>query len=134
MADEKKPDQVVWTKELGYHARSLEYPSNLGAPVIRPDDVPLWKRDKVAAVNSQMGARWAEILEEANRLRAEFEWNEFIYTSVKYSFVPTVGHTYHVYERGTEAFMSMIEPHQWRETWIGSTRLESTGIWVKLDR
>ena len=43
----KYPDNVVWNKEDGYYAHLLPYASNIGAPVIKPDNVSTWKNEKI---------------------------------------------------------------------------------------
>ena len=42
MKKRKKPDLVVWDEEKGYYARELTYGSNVGAPVIKADNVSTW--------------------------------------------------------------------------------------------
>jgi hypothetical protein len=129
----KKPDLVVWNETEGYYARSLTYGSNHGAPAISVDDVTGWRQSKVNDLNSRFKAEYEEILAQATKLKEEFEWNEFVYTRVIYSFLPTVGHTYHVYEKDDGSFfMSIIEPTAWNQVHIGSTKLESTNKWIKI--
>jgi hypothetical protein len=65
-------------------------------------------------------------------LLEEYNWNETIYRHADYTFQPTVGKTYHLYEReDTTLFLSMIGPNEWNQKTIGSFRLESTGKWIK---
>lgn len=131
--DKKKPDLVVWDEENAYYARSLTYGSNQGAPVIKIDDVTGWRQSNVNDLNSRFKAEYEELFNQAKKLKEEFEWNDFIYTKVTYTFLPTVGHTYHVYEKDDGSFfMSIIEPTAWNQVHIGSTRLESTNKWIKI--
>ena len=131
--DKKKPDLVVWDEENGYYARSLTYGSNQSAPVIKIDDVTGWRQSNVNDLNSRFKAEYEELFNQAKKLKEEFEWNDFIYTKVTYTFLPTVGHTYHVYEKDDGSFfMSIIEPTAWNQVHIGSTRLESTNKWIKI--
>lgn len=133
MTKKKYPDLVVWSEDKGFYANSLTYGSNLSAPSIRIDDVSGWKQSNVNQLNSQFKAEYDEILKRAELLKQEFEWNHFVYTRVTYTFLPIVGHTYHVYEKDEGSFfMSIIDPNSWKQKFIGSTRLESTNKWVKI--
>lgn len=131
--EKEKPDLVVWNKTDGYYSKSLTYGSNHGAPMIRVDDVTSWKQSKVNDLNSRFKAEYEEIVNQAKKLKDEFEWNEFIYTKVTYTFLPIVGHTYHVYEKDNGSFfMSIIEPTAWNKVCAGSTKLETTNKWIKI--
>jgi hypothetical protein len=133
MTKKKYPDLVVWSEDKGFYANSLTYGSNLSAPSIRIDDVSGWKQSNINQLNSQFKAEYDEILKRAELLKQEFEWNHFVYTRVTYTFLPIVGHTYHVYEKDEDSFfMSIIDPNSWKQKFIGSTRLESTNKWVKI--
>ena len=133
MTKKKYPDLVVWSEDKGFYANSLTYGSNLSAPSIRIDDVSGWKQSNVNQLNSQFKAEYDEIIKRAELLKHEFEWNLFVYTEVTYTFLPIVGHIYHVYEKPDGSFfMSMIDPNSWNQKFVGSTRLESTNKWVKI--
>jgi DNA/RNA-binding domain of Phe-tRNA-synthetase-like protein len=41
--ESKKPDNVVYSDDEGFNASVLPYGTNVGAPVIRIDDVVSWK-------------------------------------------------------------------------------------------
>lgn len=133
MKSEKKPDLVVWSEERNYYARELEYGSNLSAPSIRADNVDGWKRARVEDFNREFKARYDELVEQAKRLKSEYEWNELLYTRVHYSFQPMAGRTYHLYSRrdGT-MFLSIVEPGQWRMDHVGSFKMDSSGRWIKI--
>lgn len=129
----KKPDLVVWSEERGYYPRELTYGSNLGAPAIQIDNVDGWKLAKIKDVNNEFEARYNELMVEARKLKAEYEWNELIYTQVKYSFQPSVGHIYHLYSKADGTmFLSIIEPSSWKMDYIASFKLDSTNKWVKI--
>lgn len=129
----KKPDLVVWSEERGYYPRELTYGSNLGAPVIKVDDVIGWRHSKVQEVNDQLKSRYEELMAEANKLMEEYNWNDMMYTKVEYTFQPIVGHVYHLYMREDESlFLSIISPQEWKIKHIGSFRLDSTNKWIKI--
>jgi hypothetical protein len=130
---DKKPDLVVWDEERGYYASQLTYGSNLGAPAIRIENVDGWRLAKIKDVNSDFEARYNELMAEALKLKNEYEWNELIYTKVKYNFQPVVGHVYHLYSKDDESmFLSIIEPSSWNMKHIASFKLDSTNKWIKL--
>ena len=52
-----KPDNVADNPGL------LPYASNVGAPVIKPDDVDTWKNQKVVKTNHYFETRYNEIKE-----------------------------------------------------------------------
>lgn len=128
-----KPDNVVWDEEKGYYSKELSYGTDLGAPPITLEDVKGWRAREAAGVSNQIGAKFEELKQEMIKLHEEFQWNQLIYSQVDYSFVPVIGHTYHLYKRenGT-MFLSLIEPSQWRKEHLGSFLLESSNKWRKL--
>lgn len=128
-----KPDNVVWDEEKGYYSKELTYGSNLSAPAITLDDVKGWRSKEVVGVSNQLGAKFEELKNEMVKLHEEFQWNQLIYSQVDYSFIPVIGHTYHLYKRDNGSmFMSLIEPGQWKKEHLGSFVLESTSKWKKL--
>jgi len=43
----------VYSKENGYNANTLAYPTNVGAPAIKIDDIVEWKNKGVRNVNKE---------------------------------------------------------------------------------
>lgn len=130
---DKKPDLVVWNEENGYYQKELTYGSNHGAPAIKLEDVSGWKESQILSVNKQFNTKYEELKEEFKKLITEVRDNELVYSS-KYSFIPVIGESYHLYDKqdGT-TFMSLIEPNQWSQKYIGTYKLDSTHKWVKLN-
>ena len=129
----KKPDLVVWDEERGYYPRELTYGSNLGAPVIKLENVAGWKASNIQTVNQEFQTRYDELMEEARKLKQEYEWNELIYSKAQYNFQPTQGQTYHLYIRNDDSlFLSIIDPQSWNMHHVGSFKLDSSNKWVKL--
>lgn len=89
--EKKKPDQVADNPGL------LPYASNVGAPVIKPDDVVGWKIGQTVKTNNYFSARYEEIKEEYRKLIELYEWNKLVYQS-SYSFIPIKGETYYLYQ------------------------------------
>lgn len=130
---DKKPDLVVWNEENGYYQKELTYGSNHGAPAIKLEDISGWKESQILSVNKQFNTKYEELKEEFKKLITEVRDNELVYSS-KYSFIPVIGESYHLYDKqdGT-TFMSLIEPNQWSQKYIGTYKLDSTHKWVKLN-
>jgi len=120
--EKEKPDNVVYSDENGYNASLLTYSTNVGAPVIKMDDVVSWKSRGISNVNKQF----------ENKLMKEYEWNELVYNS-KFSFEPVIGEIYHLY-RGDDGinFLSLISPLEWNKEHIGTFQLNSDKKWIVL--
>lgn len=122
----KKPDNVADNPAL------LPYASNVGAPVIRPDNVDDWKLRGVNKVNKQIETKFLELKEEYLKLVEEFQWNELVYQA-KFSYEPVIGETYHLYVGNDgNPFLSLIAPNEWNREHIGSFRLNSEQKWIKI--
>ena len=129
----KISDLIVWDKERGYYARELTYGSNVGAPVIKQDDVQTWRMNKVSEINSNFQAKYDEIKKDVEKLIEEYNWNDLIYSKVQYNFQPSIGNIYHLYERkDLSLFLSMISPDSWNQKFIASFQLDSNGKWNKI--
>jgi hypothetical protein len=134
MKKEKKPDLVVWDEVRGYYAKELAYPSNVGAPAIRIDDVKGWRSREVTNVNHKFEAKYAELKEEFQKLLEEYDLNQFIYSKVEYNFLPVIGQYYFLYQRDDGSFfLSLIEPNQWKRKFIYEVHLDSNNTWNKIN-
>ena len=131
--EKKKPDLVVWSEEKGYYSKELTYGSNLGAPAIKLDDIQGWKKDQAMQANKQFATKYGELKEQFEQIIKEVHWNNLVYSS-KYSFLPIIGETYHLYEKKDgEMFLSIIEPSSWKQKYIGSFKLDSFKKWIKVE-
>ena len=123
----KKPDNISDNPGL------LPYGSNVGAPSITVEDIDGWKQKNVIKVNKIFRSKFEELKEEYQRLIEEYKWNELVY-SAKYSFEPVIGETYYLYyNKKSEIFLSLIQPHEWNYHYIGSFRLESNNKWILIN-
>jgi hypothetical protein len=128
----KKPDAVVWNEEEGYNASILPYGSNVSAPAISQEDVSGWKTRGVIKTNHQFSAKFEEIKREYEKLIEEYRWNDLVYKAT-YNFEPVIGETYYLYVRESgELFLSLIQPQEWNQKFVGAFRLESTLKWIKI--
>jgi len=131
--EKKRPDNVVYSDEKGYHASLLTYSTNVGAPAIKVDDVVSWKSRGISNVNKQLESKFNELKIQYENLMREYEWNELVYSS-KFSFEPVIGEIYHLY-RGDDGinFLSLISPQEWNKEHIGTFQLNSDKKWVVIE-
>ena len=129
----KKPDNVVYSPEKGFNANILPYGTNVGAPVIRVDDVVSWKSRGIDNVNKELGNKFNELKLQYQMLMQEYEWNELVY-SAKFSFEPVIGEIYHLYRDAAGVnFLSLIGPDEWNKEHIGTFKLNSDKKWILLN-
>jgi hypothetical protein len=130
---EKKPDIIAWDAERGYYSKELTYGTNVGAPVIKFEDVIGWRAREVTSVNHQFETKYNELKDAIEKLYEDYNWNELIYNHVEYSFIPVIGEVYHLYRRDNfSLFLSLIEPNCWNKEHLGSFKLDSSNKWIKL--
>jgi len=123
----KKPDQVADSPGL------LPYASNVGAPAIKATNLTSYKQEKLVKTNKFFSSKYDEIKEEYRKLMESYEWNQLIYNS-SFSFKPEKGVVYHLYQRSNQKlFLSIIQPNEWDEIYIGSFRLDSNDKWEKVE-
>ena len=128
---EKKKDE----KPLDYveNKSVLPYGDNRGAPAIKPTDISSWKSERIISTNHYFETRYNEIKEEYIKLMEEYKWNQLVYDA-KYSFQPVLGHTYYLYQRDNgELWLSLIEPNQWNQIFVGAFKLTSNDKWEKVE-
>ena len=124
---------ILWSEEKGYYAHLLPYATNVGAPVIIPESVSTWKNEKILKTNHYFQKRYDEIKEEYKKLVDEFEWNRTVY-SANYNFQPVVGERYYLYRRNNgEFFLSLINPTEWKQEFIGEFEMDSDNKWKKIN-
>ncbi|MFB0911180.1 DUF2452 domain-containing protein [Flavobacterium sp. ALD4] len=131
--ESKKPDNVVYSDDEGFNASVLPYGTNVGAPVIRMDDVVSWKSRGISNVNKQFESKFNELKIQYQNLMEEYEWNELVYNS-KFSFEPVIGEIYHLYRDAAGLnFLSLIGPQEWNKEHIGTFKLNSEKKWILLN-
>lgn len=128
-----KPDNVVFTIEKGYNANVLPYATNVGAPIIKTDDVVSWKNRGINNVNKEFANKFNELKQQYQKLMEEYEWNEIVYTA-KFSFEPVIGEIYHLYiAEDSTYFLSLISPQEWNKEHIGTFQLNSDKKWILIN-
>jgi hypothetical protein len=131
--ENKKPDNIVYSKDNGYNASLLPYATNVGAPAIKIDDLVSWKSRGIMNVNKELENKFNELKVQYLNLMQEYEWNELVYSS-KFSFEPVIGEIYHLYsgEDGVN-FLSLISPQEWNKEHIATFKLNSDKKWIVLN-
>jgi hypothetical protein len=130
--ESKRPDNVVYSDDEGFNASVLPYGTNVGAPVIRMDDVVSWKSRGISNVNKEFESKFNELKIQYQNLMEEYEWNELVYNS-KFAFEPVIGEIYHLYRDAAGAnFLSLIGPLEWNKEHIGTFKLNSEKKWIVL--
>ncbi len=131
--ENKKPDNIVFSDDKGYNASLLPYSTNVGAPVIKMDDVVSWKSRGISNVNKEFETKFNELQIQYQNLMKEYEWNELVYSS-KFSFEPVIGEIYHLYiDKERMYFLSLISPQEWNKEHVGTFQLNSNKKWIILD-
>tara|TARA_B110000305_G_scaffold49743_2_gene53676 strand:+ start:9491 stop:9874 length:384 start_codon:yes stop_codon:yes gene_type:complete len=124
----KKPDNVANNPSL------LPYGSNVGAPAIKPNDVGVWRSEKITKTNQYFEAKFNDIKEDYQKLIENYEWNKLVYSS-DFKFEPEKGIIYFLYQKEDETlFLSLIEPDMWDKIFIGAFKLDSDNKWIKLEK
>ncbi len=127
-----KPDNIVYSETEGYNASILPYATNVGAPVIRVDDLVSWKSRGISNVNKEFESKFNELKAQYQSLVEEFEWNELVYNA-KFSFEPVVGEVYHLYRsKDGSYFLSLIGPNEWNREHVGTFKLNSDKKWIHI--
>jgi len=122
----KKPDMFAENKAI------MPYGDSVAAPSIHPTDLTAYKQEKIIKANQYFEARFDEIKEEYKKLLEAYKWNELVFNS-NFRFEPIKGHTYYLYQKKDETlFLSLIEPHLWKEIFIGAFKLDSEDKWIKV--
>lgn len=132
--EKEKPDNIVFSEAQGYHASLLPYGTNVGAPVIKIDDVVSWKNRGISNVNKEFENKFNELNMQFQNLMIEYEWNDLVYNA-KFSFEPVVGEIYHLY-KGDDGinFLSLISPEEWNKEHVGTFKLNSDRKWIVLNQ
>lgn len=128
----ERPDNIVFSEESGYNASLMPYSTNVGAPVIKMDDVVSWKSRGISTVNKEFENKFNELKVQYQNLMAEYEWNELVY-GARFSFEPVIGEIYHLYQGDDGVnFLSLIGPQEWNKEHIGTFKLNSDKKWMVL--
>lgn len=129
---DKKPDLVVFTKDIGYDAKFKSYPTNVGAPAFTVPDVSLFRTESSKKMIDVFERERQEIIEKIEKLQDEYTTSIMVWES-KISFEPIVGKPYHLYNFNGENTLSLISPNEWSkgDFYVGTFILNSDNKWIK---
>ena len=130
----KRPDNIVFDEaSQSYNAKILPYGTNVGAPSISSNSLSIWKNRGITSYNHILKSKIEKIKETYDELFEEYKTNELLY-NVQYDFEPIIGDVYHLYEKDNkdEKFLSLIPPETWKRAHLGSFKLSSEKVWVKI--
>ena len=125
----KKPDLVADKKS------TMPYGDSVGAPAITEVDTTGYRQMKSKEASAKLRGRYEELQEEFRQLVATSEDTQRMYDATV-SFVPIIGHIYHLYRRENgEEWVSMIAPEEfgtYYHEYIGSYRLATDSVWIRV--
>jgi len=126
MNDKKLPDSYVPDRRL------KSYPTEIGSQRFSPDDITLFKIEKTNKLKHHYTSKYEEIQKEYQKLMNEISINERLYLA-KHNFQPIPGHSYFLYQKENEEFLSIISPEEWgnRYQFIGKFQFLSDGRWIE---
>jgi flavin reductase (DIM6/NTAB) family NADH-FMN oxidoreductase RutF len=131
----ERPDHIVFDEETqSYNANILPYGTNLGAPTVISNNLSIWKGRSISSYNHVLKNKIDKIKEQYDVLVNEYKTNELIYNA-KYEYEPIIGKVYHLYKKSDkdENFLSLIHPSTWNKTHIGSFKIDSDKVWLKVN-
>jgi Protein of unknown function (DUF2452) len=113
---EELKDVEIYHKQMSV----LPYASSVGGAVIRKTEEGIIRHQALSAMDEQTNMQLNQIRQQVELLAAQAkeiqrrkELSFMIYDS-KLSFVPVIGHTYHLYEQANgTSLLSMIGPNEW---------------------
>lgn len=107
----------------------MPYPVSRLAPRIVPQDLTNFKTRGIGRVERELQQELIELREKYLAVIDAFNWNKLIYEAA-IGFEPVCGEVYHLYDINNEFTLSMVEPSEWNQRWIGSFRLNADGRWL----
>jgi len=110
----------------------MPYPASRLAPRIVPQDLTNFRTRGIGRVERELQQELIELREKYLAVIDAFNWNKMIYES-QIGFEPVCGEVYHLYEIEGQFTLSMVEPTEWPQKWIGSFRLNADGRWLPVE-
>jgi len=124
----KIPDNVVFN-DGKFDANVKNYPTTISAPSFAP--ISIDRSDSIKA-DKYFSSRLNELKSEYENLVDEYKWSNIIYNAL-YNFQPILGEPYYLYlNKDNKHFLSIIEPSEWNQTYVGAFKLLNNGKWEKV--
>tara|TARA_B100000900_G_C20518024_1_gene690927 strand:+ start:366 stop:773 length:408 start_codon:yes stop_codon:yes gene_type:complete len=122
----KKPDHIVFNEETGeYDANKKAYPTTVSAPSFSP---VIFDNHESVKASKYFQTKFDEIKNEYLDLINHWENTKRVYDAAC-NFKPITGEIYHLYTKESGDFLSLIEPSQWKQKYVGSFKLTTDGKW-----
>lgn len=117
--------------KVNLEPKIIPYPTHVGAPVIKPQDLTSFKKHALNKVDRVINRRYEELVKEAETLQNSILLQQEVYES-RYKFEPLIGEIYHLYEESDGGrTLSLIGPNEWNKKYLYSVVLNSDGTWTK---
>lgn len=115
---------------------SSPYPTNVGAPAFKLNNIVEFKETRSSNALHHLNSRLAEIKKQYDELIDLATDTELVYSS-KYSFIPIVGKTYHLYIGfDGEPMLTIVGPNDWStsrdDDYLGSFQFTTDNIWLRV--
>ena len=124
----KVPDSVVFN-DGKFDANVKNYPTTISAPSFAPINVD---RSDSIKTDKYFSSRLNELKSEYENLVDEYKWSDIIYNAL-YNFQPILGEPYYLYLNDDDKhFLSIIEPNEWDQIFVGTFKLLNNGKWEKI--
>ena len=124
----KIPDNVVFN-DGKFDANTKNYPTTISAPSFAP--ISIDRSDSIKA-DKYFSSRLNELKSEYENLVDEYKWSDIIYNAL-YNFQPILGEPYYLYLNDDDKhFLSIIEPNEWGQIFVGTFKLLNNGKWEKI--
>jgi hypothetical protein len=126
--NKKKPDNVVDSPG------TMPYPTNLAAPAFTVPDVLTYKSEHTKTASAYLDSCFEELKQQYIEL-AKLAYDTQLVYNAKISFIPIVGHIYHLYTNDNNVlFLSMIEPENWQKMkHMGTFKYSTNTTWIRID-
>jgi len=123
----KIPDNVVFN-DGKFDANTKNYPTTISASFA---PISIDRSDSIKA-DKYFSSRLNELKSEYENLVDEYKWSNIIYNAL-YNFQPILGEPYYLYlNKDNKHFLSIIEPSEWNQTYVGAFKLLNNGKWEKV--
>lgn len=116
---------------IAENPHSLPYASNVGAPVIKANNLSGWKHGSAHRANQHFKDKYEELKLQYEKLAEEIYWNDILFNA-EMKFKPVIGKVYHLYKNDKKYFISLFSKNEcsWgEELYQGSFRLNYDNRW-----
>jgi hypothetical protein len=121
-----KSTQKINPDLLPQKLSTMEYPTAIGSINFRKEDIGGRWAESRNNLKDSVQNEIAQLVGKLEDLGRYYQDSERIY-SARVGFMPTPGHTYHLYE-SPEDWVSLLGPEEWdRDDYVGSFKFDGQG-------